>query len=52
MAPGSTRFVDNEEFSGLLSFLMGWPFGFGQQTKTNFEKFNQELKSRVESRLS
>ena len=46
--PGHTTFVDNEDFSGLLSFLMLSPL-MGAGTKANFEKFNEDLKKRVES---
>ncbi|KAL1587628.1 hypothetical protein WHR41_03639 [Cladosporium halotolerans] len=48
--PGSTTFVQGEEFTGLLSFLMrplfGW--GFGTKTRSGFEKLNRDLRSRVE----
>ena len=46
--PGHTTFVDNEDFSGLLSVLM-LPSLMGGGTKANFEKFNEDLKKRVET---
>ena len=45
--PGSTTFRQGENFTGALSFLMN--FSFGANTGANFEKFNEDLKKRVES---
>ncbi|KAF2022350.1 hypothetical protein BU24DRAFT_363586 [Aaosphaeria arxii CBS 175.79] len=47
--PGGTTFSQWEEFSGILSFLMGegalakW-YGMREQSATGWEKFNQDLK--------
>ena len=46
-SPGGTTFVNEENFSGLMSFLMMPMFGYGP-TK-NFEAFNEDLKKKVES---
>ncbi|PNS20526.1 hypothetical protein CAC42_5976 [Sphaceloma murrayae] len=50
--PGGTRFVQGEEFSGLLSFMMGnvGGYGFGPKTKGGFEKLNADLKKRCEEK--
>ncbi|KXS97213.1 hypothetical protein AC578_849 [Pseudocercospora eumusae] len=45
--PGNTTFVQEENFSGLLSFLM-WT-SMGSRTKAGFEKINADLKARAES---
>jgi hypothetical protein len=48
--PGSTTFCQGEEFTGILSFLMGnlFGYGFGPKTLRGFEKVNQDLKAKVE----
>lgn len=46
---GYTTFANCEEFSGLLSFLVGENWSMGKDTKSKFEEFNEELKRRVES---
>ncbi|KAK9445135.1 activator of Hsp90 ATPase 1 family protein [Metarhizium brunneum] len=46
---GATTFVQGEDFSGILSFLMAEGSRFGSSTKKGFEGFNQDLKKRCES---
>lgn len=46
--PGGTTFVQSEEYSGLLSFLMT-PSLLGKKIKGQFEEFNADLKKRVEN---
>ncbi|KAI9719966.1 MAG: hypothetical protein M1828_006004 [Chrysothrix sp. TS-e1954] len=46
--PGHTTLVQQEEFSGMLSFLVGPTWSGGKETTANFEGFNGELKARVE----
>ncbi|RLL93320.1 hypothetical protein CFD26_101684 [Aspergillus turcosus] len=48
-----TRFIHEESFTGLLSFLMGNGFlasyaGFGENSKKGFDGFNHDLKAWVE----
>lgn len=45
--PGSTTFKQGENFTGAASILMN--FSMGKNTGVNFEKFNEDLKKRVES---
>ncbi|MCJ1404386.1 hypothetical protein MMC11_007611 [Xylographa trunciseda] len=47
-SPGHTNFVHEEEFSGMLSFLIGPSWSEGKKTKAGYEGFNRELKERVE----
>lgn len=47
--PGATTFVQAEEFSGILSFLIADGTKFAKTTKAGFEGFNADLKARVES---
>jgi hypothetical protein len=47
LAPGRIRFVQGENFSGLLVPLAS---GLLERTKQNFEAMNQALKKRAESR--
>ena len=52
--PGGTTFVHQEEFTGLLSFLMGGGLvarsvGAAEKTKKGFEGFNVDLKAWCES---
>ena len=47
-APGHTTLVQQEVFTGVLSFLEGSSWSEGKKTKARFEQFNQELKERVE----
>lgn len=50
-SPGSTTFIQDEEFSGAGWFLMNeWLLGGGLVKE--FEKFNQDLKARVEQQSS
>lgn len=46
---GATTFVQGEDFSGILSFLMAEESRFRSSTKKGFEGFNQDLKKRCES---
>ena len=47
--PGRMKFVHAEELSGFLAFLFSdWSPG-GSWLRNKFEKFNQDLKKRVES---
>jgi len=48
ITPGHTTFVNKEDFSGLLSFLVGEGWSMGKSTKTGFEGFCSDLKARVE----
>ncbi|KAL8748677.1 MAG: hypothetical protein Q9199_008108 [Rusavskia elegans] len=47
--PDGTTFVQKEEYSGLLAFLMS-PSLAGKKILGQFEKFNTDLKLRVESK--
>ena len=54
-APGRTTFVQEEKFTGILSFLMGEGYaanalGFKEKTKKNFESYNRDLKAWCETR--
>jgi len=46
--PGTTTFLHAEEHSGLMSFMMS-PMVAGSLIKADFDKFNQDLKARVEA---
>ena len=46
--PGGTTFIQKEEYTGLLSFLMA-PSLAGKKIMGQFDKFNVDLKTRVES---
>ncbi|KAG7562738.1 hypothetical protein FFLO_01799 [Filobasidium floriforme] len=48
--PGHTTFVHGEDFSGMLSFLVGPTWSMGKSTRDNYEKYNVELKARVEGK--
>jgi hypothetical protein len=50
ITPGHTTFVHAEDFSGMLSFLVGPTWSMGKSTRVNYEKFNAELKARVEGK--
>jgi len=45
---GGTTFVQQEVYSGGLYFLMQ-PWLLGKQIKAQFEKFNSDLKRKVEA---
>ncbi|KAK4624576.1 hypothetical protein CLAFUW4_06206 [Fulvia fulva] len=45
---GGTTFVHEENFYRLLGLMMMLPLGFHGSTKKGFEKFNDDLKRRVE----
>lgn len=45
---GGTRFVQYEDFSGLLSFTMKTTKKSGEQNLEGFVKFNEDLKRRCE----
>ena len=47
--PGWTTFTQAEEFTGLLAFLLRPSMPLGKSTKADYEKFNQDIKARVES---
>jgi hypothetical protein len=47
--PGGTTFVQAEEFSGLLSFMIAEGTRFWKSTKAGFDGFNADLKARCES---
>jgi len=47
VTPGGTTFVHKEVYSGGISFLMQ-PWLLGNQIKCQFEKFNADLKKKVE----
>ncbi|KAL8760884.1 MAG: hypothetical protein Q9184_002949 [Pyrenodesmia sp. 2 TL-2023] len=47
--PGGTTFIQKEEYSGLLAFLMS-PSLAGRKIMGQFEKFNTDLKMRVENK--
>lgn len=42
--------VQEEVFSGVLTFLIGPTWSQGKKTKAGFEGFNQDLKARVEGK--
>ena len=46
--PGGTTFVQNEELTGLLSFVMHPSGPVGKSLKGGYEQFNRDLKARVE----
>jgi hypothetical protein len=46
--PGATTFRQVEEFSGAPAFLLQ-PWLLGRGIKTQFEKFNADLKRKAES---
>lgn len=48
VTPGGTTFVQSEEFSGFLAFLLDPRRMFGKQTMENFERVNVDLKRRCE----
>lgn len=45
---GHTTLVQEEVFTGLLSFLVAPTWSMGKQTQAGFEGFNRELKMKVE----
>jgi hypothetical protein len=45
---GATTFVQGEDFSGILSFMMNEGSSFWKSTKTGFEGFNLDLKRKCE----
>lgn len=47
--PGGTTFVQGEDFSGILTFLMAEWSSFRASTVKGFEAFNQDLKKRCEN---
>lgn len=47
--PGATTFVQGEDFSGILSFMMAEGSSFWTSTKKGFEGFNQDLRKRCEA---
>lgn len=49
--PGATTFVQDEEFTGVLSILFYEGSAMRKKTQGNFEKFNSDLKAWVESQL-
>jgi len=54
MTPGGTTFVNEESFTGALSFMMGdnivaRPLGMHAKTTHGFEKYNADLKVWCES---
>jgi hypothetical protein len=49
ITPGGTTFVQSEEFSGPLWFIMNPAFGLSVKSKKGFEAFNEELKKKAES---
>lgn len=48
ITPGHTTFVNKEEFSGALSFMVAEGWSMGKKTKVGFEGFCSDLKARVE----
>ena len=46
---GHTLLVQEEAFSGALSFLVGETWKWGKSTKEGFENFNRDIKTRAES---
>ncbi|GJC78447.1 hypothetical protein ColLi_01285 [Colletotrichum liriopes] len=50
--PAATRFIQVEEFSGLLAFLMGPGWSFREKTLAGWNEFNADLKKEVERRQS
>jgi hypothetical protein len=48
--PGGTTLVQDEAFTGVLAFLMKPNSSYGKSTMAAFNKLNEDLKSRVESR--
>ncbi|KAF1962723.1 hypothetical protein CC80DRAFT_487213 [Byssothecium circinans] len=50
VTPGGTTFVQQENFTGPLSWFVRDGSSGGTQTKTNFEGLNQELKAESEKR--
>ncbi|KAK1585574.1 uncharacterized protein LY79DRAFT_518511 [Colletotrichum navitas] len=49
--PGGTRFVQAEEFSGLLAFVMAPGWSFRDKSLAGWNEFNADLKKEVERRL-
>ena len=49
MTVGGTTFQQNEEYSGLLSFVMNPSLPPGKKIKGQFEEFNQDIKVRAEA---
>ncbi|KXH55380.1 hypothetical protein CSAL01_11314 [Colletotrichum salicis] len=47
---GGTKFIQVEEFRGLLAFLMAPRWGFRQKTLVGWNQFNEDLKKEVERR--
>lgn len=47
--PGSTTFIQSEEVSGILSFIMNPSLPGGKKIRSQFEGFNKDLKVRTES---
>ncbi|KAH6853169.1 hypothetical protein B0I37DRAFT_304524 [Chaetomium sp. MPI-CAGE-AT-0009] len=47
--PGGTTLVQNEDIKGLLAFLFRKNEGHGKDMRDSMTKFNEQLKSRVES---
>ncbi|KDN64066.1 putative cytochrome P450 [Colletotrichum sublineola] len=50
--PGGTRFIQAEDFSGLLAFLMAPGWSFREKTLAGWNEFNADLKKEVERRPS
>ena len=46
--PGSTTFIQSEEFFLLMALMMSSTFGWDKGTKAGFEGFNKDLKARCE----
>jgi hypothetical protein len=47
--PGGTTFVQDEEFTGILSILFCEGSAMRKKTQSNFETYNSDIKARVES---
>jgi hypothetical protein len=47
--PGGTTFVQDEEFTGILSILFYEGSAMREKTQSNFETYNSDIKARVES---
>lgn len=47
--PGSTTFVQKEDFHGVLAWMFAPARSYGKKTAAEFQLFNAHLKDRVES---
>ncbi|KAK8071199.1 hypothetical protein PG997_011402 [Apiospora hydei] len=50
--PGGTTLIQREDFGGLLAFVVGPTWSFGQKSFQNFKTLNRDLKIAAESATS